>query len=203
MRSTIAWSDALLSDAERAFFDRMSVFSGGCTLEAAEAVCNPGNELGDTLTLAEALLDASLVHAQAAPDGETRLQLLQTIGEYAGESLAADGEREPAMNRHGEHFLFLAEQAEPHLSGPDQASWIARVEQEQDNFREALAFAVDTGQTIGSFDSPARSGSSGRCAVGTSQKGDATSMERSREEEPQRPTFARRRSVKTRGLQSD
>ena len=147
MRSTIAWSDALLSVAERAFFHRMSVFSGGCTLEAAEAVCNPGDELGDTLTLAETLLDASLVHAQAETDGETRLQLLQTIGEYADESLAADGEeREAAMNRHGEHFLFLAEQAEPHLTGADQARWIARIEHDQDNFREALAFAVDTGQ---------------------------------------------------------
>ena len=103
MRSTIAWSDELLSVAEWTFFHRISVFSGGCTLEAADAVCNPGNELGDTLTLSETLLDASLVQAQAATDGDTRLQLLQTIGEYAAESLAADGEYELAMNRHGEH----------------------------------------------------------------------------------------------------
>ena len=147
LRSTIAWSDGLLSPSEQSFFHRLAVFRGGCMLEAAEAVCNPLGELGDTLTLAETLVDASLIHARPETDGEHRLDLLQTIRDYAAEALADDGDEALVRDRHGDYFLSLAEQAEPHLNEPDQALWIARIEQEQDNFREALAFAANTGET--------------------------------------------------------
>ena len=147
LRSTIAWSDGLLSPSEQSFFHRLAVFRGGCMLEAAEAVCNPLGELGDTLTLAETLVDASLIHARPETDGEHRLDLLQTIRDYAAEALAVDGDEALVRDRHGDYFLSLAEQAEPHLNEPDQALWIARIEQEQDNFREALAFAANTGET--------------------------------------------------------
>lgn len=203
MRSTIAWSDGLLSAAERRFFHRLAVFSGGCTLEAAEAVGNPGGELGDTLTLAEKLLDASLVHAQAATDGEQRLQLLQTIREYAAEALAADAEEELARSRHGEHFLALAERAEPELSGSEQMpGWRASSRSRTTSERRSRLL-LRLGRSVGSFDSSVRLDSFGRFAVGTWPRDVGASMKHSHEQNLRRPSFVRRRSVRTRGLQYD
>src|SRR5439155_566588 len=84
LRNTIAWSYDLLEKAEKTLFRRLSVFVGGCTLEAAEAVCNVGGDLGsEALDGIASLLDKSLLRQVEGADGEPRLQMLETIREYA------------------------------------------------------------------------------------------------------------------------
>ena len=131
LRQTLDWSAELLTPEERDLFARLSVFAGGWTLEAAEAVC--GNNVVERLA---ALVDKSLVQLPSG-DAEPRQAMLETIREYAWELLehacAAD---EPAR-RHVEYFLTLAEQAEPHLRGAP-GPWLDRLELDEDNLRAAL-----------------------------------------------------------------
>jgi predicted ATPase/class 3 adenylate cyclase len=127
LRATIDWSHELLDDAERRLFARLAVFTGGCTLEAAEEIA--GAEL-DTL---EALVHKSLVRHAAE-----RFWMLETIREYALERLADNPGAATLRDRHAEWFLALAEQAAPHLDTSDQALWLDRIEQEYPNMREAL-----------------------------------------------------------------
>jgi predicted ATPase/class 3 adenylate cyclase len=127
LRATIEWSHDLLDDDERRLFARLAVFLGGCTLAAAESVCDA--EL-DTL---ESLVDKSLVRVR---DGD-RFWMLETIREYARERLEASGEGPRFRHRHAEHFLALAEEAEPNMR-LYSTEWIARLEQEHDNLRAAL-----------------------------------------------------------------
>jgi predicted ATPase/class 3 adenylate cyclase len=126
LRATIEWSHGLLALEEQRFFARLAVFSGGFTLEVAEAVA--GADL-DTL---QSLVDKSLVR----PTGE-RFWMLETIREFAVERLDDSDEADKLRRRHAEHFLALAEEAEPHLR---QASgeWLDRLEAEHDNIRAAL-----------------------------------------------------------------
>jgi tetratricopeptide (TPR) repeat protein len=144
LRATIEWSYELLSGDEQRLFARLAVFRSGCTLEAAEQVCD-----ADLGTL-ESLVDKSLVRV----GGDTRFWMLETIREYALEQLEASGEGEQLRNRHAEHFLALAEQAEPTLSarlvrGPDDLSseWLDRLEREHDNLRGALDWLHAAGNT--------------------------------------------------------
>jgi predicted ATPase/class 3 adenylate cyclase len=134
LRATIAWSYELLRAEERQLFARMGIFAGGCTLEAAEDVCT-----ADLDTL-HALLDKSLLRRT---DG--RYWMLETIREYALERLAERGEGPATVNRHTDYFLRFAEEAYPHLEGPDQRAWFDRLDPEHDNLRAALAHAIDDG----------------------------------------------------------
>src|SRR5713226_9446073 len=139
LRMTLDWSyDLLDSDAQR-LFAQLGVFAGGCTLASAESVCRVE---GSVLEGLAALVDESLV-GQRESD-EPRFTLLQLVRDYALERLAASGESEEARRRHLEHFVALAEEAEPGLAGGEQARWLARVEEEHDNLRAALAHALDT-----------------------------------------------------------
>ncbi|MCY0962858.1 BTAD domain-containing putative transcriptional regulator [Streptomyces sp. H27-H5] len=145
LRAVVDWSWDLLSEPERAVLRRLAVFTGGCDLTAAEAVCaEPALDVADVLG---SLVDKSLVLAEPTPDG-MRYRMLETIHEYAI-SRAAD---EPAQARttalrHAAHFLALAEQAEPLLRTAAQLPWIRRVEIELDNLRAALDLAVRDGDT--------------------------------------------------------
>src|SRR6266852_4875421 len=141
LRGTIAWSYDLLDQAEKILFRRLAVFVGGCTLEAAEAVCHPDRDLeGDVLDAVERLVDKSLLRQEAQADGEPRLLMLETIREYALERLAASGETEATRRRHADYYLALAEQAEPLLAGEQQVPWLNRLEQEHENLRAALTW---------------------------------------------------------------
>jgi tetratricopeptide (TPR) repeat protein len=144
MRDAIAWSYELLEDSARHMFRRMAVFSGGCTLRAAETVC--GSEQGgrflDGLT---SLVNSSLVLRTEGPSGEARFRMLETIREYAAEQLATSNEQSDVLGRHAEFFRDLAEEAEPHLTGAGQERWLARLESERANIRAALDRAESAG----------------------------------------------------------
>lgn len=141
LRRTIAWSYDLLQPAEQALFRRLSVFTGGLSLEAAEAVASAGRDLDvDVLDGVAALVDNSLLRQVEGVDGETRFVMLETIREFGLEALAASGEEPLVRRRHAEHFLGLARAGDPHLAAGTREQWRPRLEQELDNFRSALAW---------------------------------------------------------------
>jgi len=139
LHATIAWSHELLRPDEQRLFARLAVFSGGCTLEATEQV-------------AEADLDTlqSLVGKSLLRRTEERFWMLETIREYAAGRLEESGEAEELRRRHAEHFLALAEEAEPHIEDESLRGgreWLDRLEREHDNFRAALDRLEASGET--------------------------------------------------------
>ena len=143
LRGAIAWSHDLLDDAERRLFARLSVFTGGWTLESAEAVCHP-EELGlDALGGLTSLVDKSLVRRSEPAGADPRFSMLETIREFALEQLAAGVDLEPVLRRHAEYFLDMAVEAEPHLTGDDQGQWLDRCDLEHPNIRTALRWAIE------------------------------------------------------------
>jgi predicted ATPase len=138
LRATIEWSYEQLDSDEKLLFVRLAVFRGGCTLEAAEDVCD-----ADLDTL-QSLVDKSLVRVR---DGE-RFWMLETIREYAVERLEATAEASRLHRRHAEHYLRLAEEAEPNLIGiGSHAEWLDRLESEHANFRAAMHWLEASGET--------------------------------------------------------
>ena len=137
LRATIEWSYDLLTEDEQRLFSRLAVFRGGCTLEAAAEVAD-----ADLDTL-HSLVDKSLLRHT-----DERYWMLETIREYATEELEESGEAEDLRQRHAEHFLALAEEAEPNLrGGPAEKEWLNRLEREHDNLRAALDRLEDSGAT--------------------------------------------------------
>lgn len=148
MRGAVAWSYELLGEEEKRLFRRLSIFVGGCTLEAAEAVCGAAGDLGlEVLDGAASLVDKSLLQQKEAAGGEPRLTMFETIREYGLEQLAADGEAGALRVRYAQFYLSFAERAEPELLGTDQASWLDRLEAEHDNLRAAARRAEESGET--------------------------------------------------------
>lgn len=144
LRNAIQWSYDLLGPQEQALFHLLSVFVDGWTLETAEALCRDTGQTDlDVLNSLSALLDNSLIQAGEEGAEEPRFLMLQTVREFGLERLAARGELERTRMAHACYFLALAEQSEPALHGPDQAMWVARLEQEHDNLREALVWALE------------------------------------------------------------
>jgi tetratricopeptide (TPR) repeat protein len=113
------------------------VFVGGCSLDAAESVCAPGLAV-DILDGLSSLVDKSLLRRLDTESGEPRFRMLQVMREYAMERLEEREDVEDVREKHAEFFLRLAEEAEPHLLGPEQARWLDTVEIEHDNIRAAL-----------------------------------------------------------------
>jgi predicted ATPase/class 3 adenylate cyclase len=147
LRAAIDWSSDLLSAEERALFRRLGVFVGGCTVEAAEAVCDPGGELGtDVLDGLTSLVDKSLLRPGREAAGEPRFWMLETIREYATGLVLESGELDDLRRRHAEHFLSLAEEAVKVVTGGEQALWWARLDADHDNLRAALAWSASTGE---------------------------------------------------------
>src|SRR3984957_10231031 len=144
LRALIDWSYDLLSSEERIVFERLSVFAGGWTLDAAEAVAR-GGEVADwqVLDLLAALVGKSLVQAEVV-HGSTRYRLLETIRHYAAERLAqrAGPDLQDARVAHRDHYLSVVETAAAQLRGPDELRWLDRIEAEFDNIRAALAFSI-------------------------------------------------------------
>jgi tetratricopeptide (TPR) repeat protein len=148
LREAIGWSYDLLDEPERALFRRLSVFAGGWTLEAAEAVANPQGELGgDVLDLLGSLVDKSLAMRTAGASEDVRFGMLETIRAFGAEQLEGAGEEEATRDRHVSYFLEAAEAAEPHLRGVEQKRWLDVLEIEHDNVRAALRRAIDAGHS--------------------------------------------------------
>ena len=153
LRQAIAWSYNLLEAGEPALFRRLAVFVGGCTLEAAEAVChvaeNASTGAEQRLEVVDgmaSLVDKSLLQ-QEALHGEPRFRMLETIRAYGLECLTASGEAQATWRAYAAYFLGLVEMAEPELSGPHQAAWLDRLETEHNNLRDALRWADEHDET--------------------------------------------------------
>jgi len=150
LRATLGWSYDLLEEAERALLRRLSVFVGGFTLEAAEAVgSGDALEAGWVLDLLSQLVDKSLVLTEAKAEGALRYGMLEPVRQYARERLVECGEVEETRRQHAAHFLALAERAEPELLGPDQGLWLERLRTEFANLREAHAWSLEPGDEEG------------------------------------------------------
>jgi predicted ATPase len=138
LRMTLDWSyDLLEPDAQR-LFAQLGVFAGGWSLQSAEAVCIGHDSVLEGLA---ALVDESLVRQRETASGEPRFSMLEIVREYALERL----EDEETRRRHLEHFVQLAEEAEPKLADHEQIVWFARLEDEHDNLRTALGHALEGG----------------------------------------------------------
>jgi non-specific serine/threonine protein kinase len=143
LRATVEWSYEMLTEKERALFDRLSVFAGGASLEAVETVCaGDGLENVEILDLVSHLVDKSLALPEEGVGDAARYRLLETLREYGKERLEREGQRAGVEERHARYYLALAEEAEPELSGEGQSQWLARLEEEHDNLREAGDWAA-------------------------------------------------------------
>ncbi len=142
LRACIDWSYELLAEPERALLRRLSVFAGGWTLQAAESICTAEDIAGpEVLDLLAGLVDKSLVVMD--PQGEeVRYRLLETVRQYGLEKLTEEGEEESIRAKHLDFFLWLAEEAEPQLTGPKQKEWLQQLDVERANIQVTLEFAV-------------------------------------------------------------
>ena len=155
LRGALEWSYNLLSESERILLRRLSVFSGGWTLRAAESVCADSKEVAqeillpreDVLDVLGKLVDKSLVVTQT--DGEQdRYHLFETVREFGREKLSQGSELTKILDRHLIHFTEYAEESESHLDGLDQAKWIAISEKEHNNFRAAIDHSLTPGADV-------------------------------------------------------
>jgi len=147
VQAAIAWSYDLLPPAEQQLLAAASVFAGGWSIETVEALARGADRdlavtPGSPVDMLTALVDQSLVQADAGPDGEPRFTMLEVVREYAQARLASNGLAEPLRARHARIFLELAEQAGIGLQQADQPRWFARLDQEIDNLRSALDWSM-------------------------------------------------------------
>jgi predicted ATPase/DNA-binding CsgD family transcriptional regulator len=140
LRATIDWSHSLLDDIEKAYFRRLAVFSGGWTLDTAQAIC--GGD-GDVVNVHTSLLDKSLLQHEETTEDEPRFRMLETIHEYALEQLDRSEEAGAIRRAHAEYFVSVAEAAQLDLSGPSSILWLNRLEAEHDNLRAAVRWSVE------------------------------------------------------------
>ena len=145
--AAIDWSYDMLAAGDRAVFDRLSVFWGGCTLAAAQAVCS-GDSIDETevVDALSSLIDKSLVMADRH-DHATRYRQLETVRQYAEERLVASGDADVVRERHARHFAAFARDAGRGLWSGDEVGWARRVEVDLDNVRAAVSWAVAAGET--------------------------------------------------------
>ena len=147
LHNTIGWSYHALTPEEQEIFAGLAVFSGGFTLETAEAVFS-GSFTGKTvIDLLTSLVDKSLLKRVISPEGEVRFIMLVTIQKFALARLRQADQEAVARDAHLAYLLDLAERADKAMRGPDQAKWSVRLEGERDNFRAALEWAVSSQQT--------------------------------------------------------
>jgi non-specific serine/threonine protein kinase len=148
LRATLEWSHRLLSEKERKLFARLSAFSGGWTLEAAEAV-GAGNGIVEdgVLDLLGRLVEKSLVVTESPPGagGALRYRMLEPVRQYGRERLQESGEEEQIRERHARHYLALGEAAEIELLGPRPLACLERLEIEHGNLRAALGWYLEEG----------------------------------------------------------
>jgi len=151
LRALIDWSYDLLEKNERLLLRRLSVFAGGWTLEAAEEVCS-GDEIEsfDVLDLLSQLVNKSLaVVMEGSQSGETRYRMLETIRQYARDKLLETGGGETVRDKHLVYFVKLTEQTEPELYRANQVFWMDKLDDELDNIRLAMEWAINTNTETG------------------------------------------------------
>ena len=139
LRATIDWSHRLLTEAEARAFARFAVFAGGATLEAAQEIT------GATLETLESLVGKELLGRRNVPGEDPRLEMLETIRAYARERLDHESDGSELQRRHAEHYLALAERADPALYTRDEADWLPRLDVEVENLRAALSWTTSGG----------------------------------------------------------
>ena len=147
MRDAIAWSYELLDPPEQALFRRMCVFTGGCTLDAAEMICSDDRDGASILDGLAALVASSLLRMDqmaAAP----RVIMLETIREYGSERLAEDSEARSVADRHAAYYVALAERTAGTLTGPEAGAGLLALEAEHDNLRATLRWALNRGDRM-------------------------------------------------------
>ena len=157
LRGLLDWSYDLLNDEERQLLICLSVFVGGCSLEAVAQVCGSdsrelptaANTVDGVLDKLSNLIDKSILQMAPAENGEPRFFMLETLREYALEKCQASGQMSYLRQRHATYFLHLAQQAETALGSADQKIWLDRLEIEHDNFRSALSWAIEEASVSG------------------------------------------------------
>jgi len=147
LRATIDWSYDLLTEPERVLLRRLSVFAGGFTLKAAEAVCSQGMKRSDILDLLGRLVDKSFVIVEAdSKISETHYRLLETIRQYALEKLMGTEEVREVRDQHLEFYLSMAEKSESNIFSNDSAAWFTQLDREIDNIRAAMEWSTNSGK---------------------------------------------------------
>ncbi|HLW00251.1 MAG TPA: LuxR C-terminal-related transcriptional regulator [Ktedonobacterales bacterium] len=150
LRQTLQWSYDLLDQEEQRLFRQLSIFVGGFTLEAAEAVCGAlqadTQRAGAVLDGVDSLLEKSLLYQMHQHTGESRFSMLETIREYGLECLEASGELERTRQAHATYYQALAREAGPHLHGSVKGPWLVRAEQDQENLRVVLSGLLAHGE---------------------------------------------------------
>ena len=148
LRDAIDWSYELLDDDEKVLLQRLCLFVGGCGLDAAEAVIEPGAELGTTvLDGLSSLVDKSFVVGKETAQAEPRFLLLETIREYGLSRLRDGGSNEETRRRHADYYLQMVETASPKLETAEGKEWLSRLTVEHGNLRAALESLIDCGTT--------------------------------------------------------
>ena len=146
LRQAMDWSYDLLTETEQRLFRRLSVFMGGCTLDAVEAVCDAKQDLGmDVLDGMTSMVDKSLIRQIEQKDGEPRFVMLETIREYGLMKMETCGEQALTRRAHAAYCLVLAEEGAGQDISANQTDWLDRFETENDNFRTALSWLEETG----------------------------------------------------------
>jgi predicted ATPase/serine/threonine protein kinase len=141
LRATIKWSYDLLTPAQQMLFRRLSVFAGGCTLDAIEAVCNTAEDLGiDVLDGVASLVDSSLLIQRGSNDGDPRFIMLETFREYGRERLLDSGETAATQRAHSAYMLVMAEEGTLEMSPVERDAWLRSCDVEHDNFRVAIHY---------------------------------------------------------------
>jgi non-specific serine/threonine protein kinase len=148
LRTAIDWSYQLLEPSEQRLFARLGVFAGGWTIEAAQAVGYDAAPESSVAAVLGALLDKSLIRLADSDAAAPRFVMLETIQSYARERLASSGALELARWRHAEYYLALVRQAEEHLTGAQSSVWIERFDQDHENLRDALSWALEHGDQV-------------------------------------------------------
>jgi predicted ATPase/DNA-binding CsgD family transcriptional regulator len=150
MRASINWSYQLLTESEHILLQRFSVFSGGWSLEACEAICSaPPLSRDNVIDLLMHLVNKSLVVVEQQDHATIRYYLLDAIWEFAHEKIIEAGEEQTLRNHHLSYFSKLAEEAEPHICGQQQIKWLDQLSTELPNLRFALDWGMKTNVTTG------------------------------------------------------
>ena len=150
MRDAIEWSYSLLAEADRTVFQISSLFAGGGTLEAFEAVARTDELTGvDVVELVTSLADKHLLSVRESASSPIRFEMLETIREYAYEQLAASGRRDACQQRFAEYYVDLANRATPHLHGADAPVWLDVIGQEYENIRATLRWTIAHDRSLG------------------------------------------------------
>ncbi len=148
LRNAVAWSFQLLAPEERALFTQLGVFVGGCTLDAVESICAVGESKLDVPVLEglASLVDKSMLQHELRANGEPRFMLLETLREYALERLEINEQLGFFRKRHASFFLDFVESIEPGPKNPNLSAWMKDLEEEHDNLRAVLQWALENGE---------------------------------------------------------